>query len=242
MSLKIEFLQRLDLGIQGEHNATVIRIDCNSWLQQFPNGTISLYHKRKGDEEPGVTGASFDSKTGILSWSVTDTDTYYAGEGMATIQLMDAGIVKKKKKALTLVRPAVVNDVGDVLSSNWQAYINEIERMKNLLTNSSEAWAVGTRGGTPVDSEDETYHNNSKYYHDTMAEVAQGWIDSIWEAAREAGELIPQDASFWASVASVTHRLANFGYMTPDTEGSYWYTLTLEEEPEEEEPEEEEDA
>lgn len=27
-----------------------------------------------------------------------------------------------------------------------------------------EAWAVGTRGGVPVESGDETYHNNSKYY------------------------------------------------------------------------------
>lgn len=29
---------------------------------------------------------------------------------------------------------------------------------------SAEAWAVGSRNGTPVDSEDETYHNNSKWY------------------------------------------------------------------------------
>lgn len=28
----------------------------------------------------------------------------------------------------------------------------------------AEAWAVGTRGGVPVSSSDETYHNNSKWY------------------------------------------------------------------------------
>ena len=28
----------------------------------------------------------------------------------------------------------------------------------------AEAWAVGERGGVPVDENDQTYHNNSKYY------------------------------------------------------------------------------
>ena len=32
------------------------------------------------------------------------------------------------------------------------------------LVKDAEAWAVGTRGGVPVPSTDETYHNNSKWY------------------------------------------------------------------------------
>ena len=75
MALKIELVQRLDLGIQGEHNARVIRIDCTGWLQQFPNGSVSLYHKRNGDSEMGVTGATFDRQTNILSWEITDNET-----------------------------------------------------------------------------------------------------------------------------------------------------------------------
>lgn len=38
----------------------------------------------------------------------------------------------------------------------------------------AEAWAVGTRHGTPVSSEDPTYHNNSKYYaEEAAAQVAE---------------------------------------------------------------------
>lgn len=43
----------------------------------------------------------------------------------------------------------------------------------------SEAWAAGQRNGVDVDSEDETYHNNSKYY----AEQAQDSADAAAESA-----------------------------------------------------------
>ena len=32
----------------------------------------------------------------------------------------------------------------------------------------AEAWAVGTRGGTPVTSSDPAYHNNAKYWADHL--------------------------------------------------------------------------
>lgn len=40
----------------------------------------------------------------------------------------------------------------------------------------SEAWAIGERGGTPVGSSDETYHNNSKYFAGLAEEILQGGI------------------------------------------------------------------
>lgn len=36
---------------------------------------------------------------------------------------------------------------------------------------SAEAWAVGTRDGIPVTTEDETYHNNSKWYAEESGEL-----------------------------------------------------------------------
>ena len=226
MALKIETMQRMDLGIQGEHNATVIRIDCNGWKQQFPNGMISLFHQRKGDEEPSVTGASYDTQTGILTWSVTDQDTFYDGEGMAEIWLTEGTVVKKKKKALTIVRPTVVNDVGDELGSNWQAYVNEFERIKSQLGSESEAWATGNRNRIPVTEEDDTYHNNSKYYAEELGNKVDEYVAEIIAAGEAAKQLIPEDLTFFASVQSVTDRLAAFGYV----EGT---TLILEEPPEE---------
>ena len=228
MSLMIETLQRIDLGIQGEHNATVVRIDCNAWLQQYPNGVISLYHKRHGDEVYGVTGANLNRQTGILTWTATEQDTYYGGDGMAEIRLTESSVLKKKKKAITLVRPAVVNENEETVSSNMQAYIDEVERMKSELGSQSEAWAIGKRNGIDVSSDDETYHNNSKYYADTLAEQTAEYIAEIEAAGAAAEALIPEDLTFYASVTSVTNRLADYAYV----EGT---TLVLGEPDEEEE-------
>ena len=41
----------------------------------------------------------------------------------------------------------------------------------------AEAWAVGERGGTPVESGDDTYHNNAKYYAEQAEETLDGKAD-----------------------------------------------------------------
>lgn len=41
----------------------------------------------------------------------------------------------------------------------------------------AEAWAMGTRGGVPVTSDDPAYHNNAKYYSDLAASAATGVLE-----------------------------------------------------------------
>lgn len=43
----------------------------------------------------------------------------------------------------------------------------------------SEAWAVGTKNGIPVSSSEEQYHNNSKYYAESLNERTSEILDSI---------------------------------------------------------------
>lgn len=210
MALKIELVQRLDLGIQGEHNAHVIRIDCTGWLQQFPNGTVSLYHKRNGDNEMGVTGATFDRQTNILSWEITDYETYYSGEGVAEIRLTEGTATKKKKRAITLVRQCVVGEDGEPIQSTWQGFIDEVERIKSQVGSEAEAWAVGQRGGVDVDPDDHTYHNNSKYYAQNLDTIAQELIAEIEAAAEAAKEIFPEDISDLARQADVQAIMSRF--------------------------------
>lgn len=72
----------------------------------------------------------------------------------------------------------------------------------------SEAWAKGTRGGSPVSSSDDTYHNNSKYYSDlaktsknaaAASEAAAG--ESASEAARTVSDL---NAQFQNAIRALT--------------------------------------
>ena len=135
--LKVNEVSRLYLGIQGENLAQTIEIDASAWLVDYPNGTISIWHKRNGDTVPGPTGAMLDRETGILSWSPTNTDTYVFGEGEADIRLTEGSVIKKSRKVITGVSPAVTGS-GTQLGSGWQDYINEVEGYKNAAENALE--------------------------------------------------------------------------------------------------------
>lgn len=62
-------------------------------------------------------------------------------------------------------------------SSQATAFINAEDA--EGFSEDSEAWAKGTRAGVDVDSEDETYHNNAKYY-------AQSIIGQVEAATAQA--------------------------------------------------------
>ena len=46
----------------------------------------------------------------------------------------------------------------------------EVDMGSGGAESNAEAWAVGERHGVPVQEGDQTYHNNSKYYAQTVAQ------------------------------------------------------------------------
>lgn len=63
----------------------------------------------------------------------------------------------------------------------------------DMANHTSEAWAVGERGGSPVASGDGTYHNNSQYYASqasASATSASASAASAASSASQASELI----------------------------------------------------
>ena len=126
--LKINEVTRLYLGAQGENLANTIEIDMSDWLADYPNGTVTIWHKRNGDTAPAPTGAALDREQGILRWSPTSTDTYVQGEGEAEVRLSENNIIKKTKKIVTGVAKAVTGADGTGLGSGWQAYVDAVER------------------------------------------------------------------------------------------------------------------
>lgn len=57
-----------------------------------------------------------------------------------------------------------------------------IDMVQNLEGFTSEAWAAGTKNGVPVDENDASYQNNSKYWSDRaneMVTIFQSKIDAI---------------------------------------------------------------
>lgn len=82
------------------------------------------------------------------------------------------------------------------LQPNFLADVR-LERSKaEQASSNAEAWAVGERGGSPVDPTDDTYENNSKYYAEfadnraTDAETAsQAAEDTLEEVIRVANNI-----------------------------------------------------
>ena len=126
--LKINELTRLYLGNQGENLAQEIKIDVSPWIKAYPNGIVTIWHKRNGDEVPAPTGATLDREKGIISWSPTSTDTYVSGEGEAEIRLTESNVIKKSRVVITGVSRAVSGADGNNLGSGWQEYIDAVER------------------------------------------------------------------------------------------------------------------
>lgn len=143
--LQINTLTRLDLGIKGENNARDLYIDMNAWYTEFPNGTVSVWHKRNGDQTKyAAGGVSFNRESGILKWTPGTYDTFYDGKGIAEIRLTENGVTKKSKDICTEVAPSMMLGSGDTLEAGWQSLINAIEEMKNVAQTAAGA-ATGNK-------------------------------------------------------------------------------------------------
>lgn len=62
---------------------------------------------------------------------------------------------------------------SSVAASNSASLASQSATNASTSESNSEAWAVGKRGGIPVQTEDETYHNNSKYYAEQASAVSR---------------------------------------------------------------------
>ncbi len=79
----------------------------------------------------------------------------------------------------------------------------EVEMGSAASEYNAEAWAVGERHGVPVDENDQTYHNNAKYYAQYMEEMIESAAEAaVVEAVAEGtaqAEAAKDEAEAWAT-------------------------------------------
>lgn len=61
-----------------------------------------------------------------------------------------------------------IHDAIDAINTQEEGHATQIQG----YIQDAEAWAKGTKNGTPVESTDPTYHNNSKYYSEQASDSA----------------------------------------------------------------------
>lgn len=148
----------------------------------------------------------------------------------------------RKRPARTDIQPtpaeqqqidALIDTLNDAVGSA-EASAEESERQAGISEDhalDAEAWAVGERGGDPVESADETYHNNAKYYAGEAdrisrdnATLAESW--AVGGTGKRQGE-DNDNAKHYAEVAQQGAEEAGYAWFdVNDQDGEMYVTIT----------------
>lgn len=135
----------LQIGRQGENGARVIRADVSQWLEAYPSGEVVLFVTRPTELTPYIPDGS-SVADGILSWTVSGTDTGIAGTGRAELRLMDGDTIVKSEVVRTTVEPCLPGTDSPVPPTpevtDWVTrFIDSAETVDEALENADAAVA-----------------------------------------------------------------------------------------------------
>lgn len=130
---------------------------------------------------------------GVITMTTSDGETYTADVGslIKTYSFVDSSTIDftittdssgNKNVTADIINGSITgnklqpNYLADCVSAKESAASasQSAGSSANNASNSaedSEAWAIGTRGGVPVTSDDEAYHNNAKYYAESVTPI-----------------------------------------------------------------------
>ena len=118
--------QTIVIGRRGTYDTMQIAFDLTNLVQTYGSGTAVLAVKRSQDASayPAVTSQADNT----LTWTITETDTYYVGSGECQLMwYVDGGLAK------TIIYPMVV--MRDILSTTEEppdGYENWVEHLTEL--------------------------------------------------------------------------------------------------------------
>lgn len=116
---------RVALGRQMENNYRAITFDLSGFGVEVVRAMI--VHQRKADAAPYVVTSATGGDS--ITWTVTDTDTAYAGSGRAEIRIEFADGLAKTVVFQTVVIPSITADttIPEPLQSWYDAMIDYID-------------------------------------------------------------------------------------------------------------------
>lgn len=168
-TIKIENLQYITIGVQGEHNAETVPIDMTSWVEEFAEKEIegvSYYILFKPYDStvalPVVTEWSPDEDN-ILRWTITLSNTYTAGVGYAEVRAirfnsvendgLELGIVKKSRVIPVTVDASVSGVEGGTVPAPYDDWVNLVlntEQRLNQMFEGAVTTYQGSSSGTEI--------------------------------------------------------------------------------------------
>ena len=123
----------------------------------------SKYYKEQAGLSAGAASGSATSAYNSELAAAASEDKAHDWADKATDSEVEPGEYSAKHWAAKASQSS-----GSAAVSAYNAGLSETAA--DTSAKDSEAYAVGTRGGTPVTSDDPAYHNNSKWYNDNIAQ------------------------------------------------------------------------
>ena len=98
----------IPLGYVGENRIEAVVFDRTSWVEEYGPGTIELLHRRRQDTDP--LPVLVDVEGGVVTWTVTESDTAYRGGGECQLTYFSAdGKIKKSEIWQTLTQRSLTS-------------------------------------------------------------------------------------------------------------------------------------
>ena len=151
-----------DLGYVGEKNHTQVVIVCTTMFRYYPDAVVTMVAKPPvGDIYP----VTLERDNNLVIWNVSESDISYAGSGQFQLTFTDGEEVIKREYGAYSIKPSM-ETTGEPPTplEDWIIRAEEALASFNQDVSDAEAWAAGTRNGSPVSSSDPAYHNNAKYF------------------------------------------------------------------------------
>ena len=137
-------------------------------VEYTPSGTATI-QGRKPDGHGFEYAASLSGNT--VTADLTKQMTAVAGPVRCQVVVKESDDRTGTFVFILQVQKSALPDDTDMSESEYQ-FIEQALEDTQEYSEDAEAWAVGERGGVPVDPSDPTYHNNSHYWAQQAAGVA----------------------------------------------------------------------
>ena len=161
---------------QYDYGSRSLKFEIWNGSQRFTlaNGMSASIQGTKPDRFGFDYAATVDVSNNLVVCNLTQQMTAAYGDCVCEIVLTKTGERIGTLNFVLDIQPAGLNNDTVVSDSELPDIISQAtEQMEN-----SEAWAVGTKNGTAVPSTDPQYHNNAKYYAEsigTYGHDAEAW-------------------------------------------------------------------
>ena len=167
--------QTIVIGRRGTYDTMQIAFDLSFLIENYGSGTAVLAVKRTQDESAYPAVVTQDGST--LTWTISETDTYYVGAGECQLMwYVDGGLAK------TIIYPMVV--MRDILSTAEEppdGYENWIEHLTELgaetQQNAQNAAQSATDAGAAKDAANEAVTHYPKIENNY-------WM--VWDVASQS--------------------------------------------------------